>query len=154
MAGTGFHPFEHLFDNTGIKEMRKHRQTSYGCFLDITGYCSRSITCLRTLLCNNQTKWEMKILDPYSNLSRKEIFRGDVPNRPLLTSLLHCCHGSINCLLAPQTPILNSEAVLKSAKCKAPFLQSFNTLQLLTSTKVKTFIPLCKTICGFWFYYL
>ena len=104
-------------------------------------------THLRTLLCKNQTKWEMKIFDPLSKLACKEIFRGDVPKLPLLTSLLHCYHGNISCLLAPQNPILNSEPTVKSAKCKTPFLKSINTLQLKTYTKV-------KTICGFMFNHL
>ena len=109
---------------------------------------------LRTLLCKNQTKWQMKIFDPLSNLACKEIFRGDVPKRPLLTSFLHCYHGNISCLLAPQNPILNSEPAVKSAKCKTPFLKSINTLQLKTYTKVKTFIQLYKNICGFMFNHL
>ena len=94
---------------------------------------NRNWNLLRTLLCRNQTKWEMKIFDPDSNLALRQIFRGGggggggVPKRPSLTFLLHCCHGNIRCLLAPQTPIWNSEPAVKSAKCKTPFLKSINT---------------------------
>ena len=55
------------------------------------------------------------------------------------------CHGNIRCLLAPQTPILNSEPAVKSAKCKTPFLKSINTLVktliLFDFTHVSQFLP-------------
>ena len=93
----------------------------------------------------------MKNFDLFSNLACKEIFRGDVSNRPLLQSSLHCYHGNISCLLAPQNPILNSKAAVKTAKRKTPFLKSINTLQLKIYTKVTTFIQLYTNVCGFLF---
>ena len=73
---------------------------------------------------------------------------GDVPKRPLLTSLLQCCHGNIRCWLAPQTPILNSEPAVKSANCKTPFLKSINTVQLKTP-KLKHLFDFTKIYVAF-----
>ena len=99
------------------------------------------------LLFKNETKWEMKFFTPTQIWHAKRYSRGMSQNAlDNLVSLLH-----IRYLLAPQTPILSSDTAVKSAKCKTPFLQSVNTLQLKTYTKVKTFIRLFKNISGFGF---
>ena len=87
----------------------------------------------------------MKFFTPTQIWHAKRYSRGMSLNAlDVLASFLH-----IRYLLAPQTPILSSEAAVKSAKCKTPFLQSVNTPQLKTYTKVKKFIRLFKNVCGF-----
>ena len=71
----------------------------------------------------------MKIIDPPLKSGMQIDLQGECSKTTFINVLVMVAMVT-SCLLAPQTPILNSEPTVKSAKCKTPFLKSIDTLRL------------------------